>query len=115
MLRLKPGSEPTQQFLPLCAGAPAAFSRAGHRGRASDGARLARAEGVLDDRDDWLRPKLAGDVLSRSSAVIPGLRHPGRISSGLAMQIAVSIAVMVAAATLMTRMSQLDRHGPKLF
>jgi hypothetical protein len=36
-------------------------------------------------------------------------------SSGLAMQIAVSIAVMVAAATLMTRMSQLDRHGPKLF
>lgn len=39
-------------------------------------------------------------------------------SSGLAMQIAVSIAgiaIMIAAATLATRISQLDRHGPELF
>jgi hypothetical protein len=39
-------------------------------------------------------------------------------SGTIAMQIAVSIAgiaLMIAAATLMTRTSQLDRHGPKLF
>jgi hypothetical protein len=39
-------------------------------------------------------------------------------SGTIAMQVAVSIAgiaLMVAAATLMTWTSQLDRHGPKLF
>jgi hypothetical protein len=41
-----------------------------------------------------------------------------QVSSGFAMQIAVSfggIAVMIAAATLMTWTAKLDRHGPKLF
>ena len=41
-----------------------------------------------------------------------------QISSGFAMQLTVSltgIALMVAAATVMTRLAKLDRHGPKLF
>ena len=41
-----------------------------------------------------------------------------RISSGLAMQAAVSIAgiaLMIAAATLLTWEAKLDRRGPKLF
>jgi hypothetical protein len=41
-----------------------------------------------------------------------------QISSGFAMQVAVSfigIVVMIAAATLMTWTAKLDRHGPKLF
>ncbi len=40
------------------------------------------------------------------------------ISGGLAMQFAVSlggIALMIAAANLVTRAAKLDRHGPKLF
>jgi hypothetical protein len=40
------------------------------------------------------------------------------VSGGLAMQVAVSlvgIALMIGAATLMTRTAKLDRHGPKLF
>jgi drug/metabolite transporter (DMT)-like permease len=41
-----------------------------------------------------------------------------RFSSGIAMQAAVSIAgiaLMVAAATLLTWESRLDRRGPRLF
>jgi hypothetical protein len=41
-----------------------------------------------------------------------------KISSAIAMQVAVSIggiALMIVAATLMTWTSKLDRHGPKLF
>jgi hypothetical protein len=47
-----------------------------------------------------------------------GSRHPRQFSGGLTMQVAVSIAgiaLMIAAATLMTWTSKLDRHGPKLF
>jgi hypothetical protein len=38
-------------------------------------------------------------------------------SGSLALQVAVNIAgiAIIAAATLMTRISRLDRHGPKLF
>jgi hypothetical protein len=41
-----------------------------------------------------------------------------KVSGAIAMQVAVSaagIAIMIAAATLMTWTAKVDRHGPKLF
>jgi hypothetical protein len=41
-----------------------------------------------------------------------------KVSDAIAMQVAVSVAgvaIMIAAATLMTWTAKVDRHGPKLF
>jgi hypothetical protein len=57
--------------------ASVAFSRAGHCCRASDGAKMAQPDEALDNSDDSLRRKLAGDVLLRRFAVIHGPRRPG--------------------------------------
>lgn len=101
-----------------CASSRSAFSLAGHLSLAADAARLARPDEVLDDGGDSLRRKLADDLLPWRFAIVYGLcnlvpifqhhRHASVINIA-------GIALMIAAATLMSSTSKLDRPGPKLF
>lgn len=103
---------------PSCAGTARAFSGTGRRGFAFHTAALARVDQALDGGDDPMRRKLAGNLLFRRAVVLSGFIILKEVSSGLAMQAAVSvagIALLIAAATLLTWEAKLDRRGPKLF